>query len=339
MSVPLPGPRPAPRPAPGWEQDLERLLAGAELAEPEDWQLMRGQRYLDQGARITPLLGDRSAMALLKHRYLRVDPVTLRLEPAERWAQAQEYLRLRLPSTAPGGNPNDVRTLYRLGDRVAFLHMSKNVKHRSCPGRPTVATDASLGPMQRLDGTGSGERAVGLGMVDCVGRFSVFQYPVTPQEYRAPYAPNLAELRALGLGLRSRATLGSPRLILTDNLAAVYRVRRWQRGDLGIPVWARASEGALKTVAWVNPMHLWRLAEKFAHPQAQVEVRWVAGHRGHLLNEGADAVARLMRTTRLPDRFPEYRHTPRGRQKKLVEKLTGLAVDFARAYDHADCGE
>ena len=103
-----------------------------------------------------------------------------------------------------------------------------------------------------------------------------------------PSAVLVAELRAVAFLLERQSNL--PSLLLLDSAVALGYLKSWQAGDVTrMPVGYSLRErwgGESKTPTLV------RLANLMAsHPGVQTE--HVAGHRGHPLNEAADALASL----------------------------------------------
>ena len=83
---------------------------------------------------------------------------------------------------------------------------------------------------------------------------------------------------------------GLPSLLLLDSASALAYLRSWQAGDI-----SRMPEGYSLRERWGGDSEtptLVRLAKIMAkHPGIKTE--HVAGHRGHPLNEAADALASL----------------------------------------------
>lgn len=103
-----------------------------------------------------------------------------------------------------------------------------------------------------------------------------------------PSAVLVAELRAVAFLLERQGNL--PSLLLLDSTLALGYLRSWQAGDI-----ARMPDGYSLRERWGGESRtptLVRLASLMAsHPGIKTE--HVAGHRGHPLNEAADALASL----------------------------------------------
>jgi ribonuclease HI len=94
----------------------------------------------------------------------------------------------------------------------------------------------------------------------------------------------IAELRAINEAVRKLPYRHLT--ILTDSLAALDMVRRWTVGDDVLPA-GYTTERSSGVAGLVKAQRRIR-----AH-QDRIDVQWVKGHRGDLLNEGANALARL----------------------------------------------
>jgi ribonuclease HI len=102
-----------------------------------------------------------------------------------------------------------------------------------------------------------------------------------------PSAVLVAELRAVAFLLERQG--GLPSLLLLDSTLALGYLRSWQAGNI-----TRMPDGYSLRERWgeAKTPTLVRLAELMAmHPGIKTE--HVAGHRGHPLNEAADALASL----------------------------------------------
>lgn len=170
-------------------------------------------------------------------------------------------------------------------------------------GPITVATDGSIR-----------SRQAGFGWLASSGEHGLDGFVASSK--RVGTNPVLvAELCAIG-----SAVCGLPRhrlTVLSDSRAAVAMVNRWRRGDFVLPAeYPLAASGSdLNMVAVQRRIH----AER-----SRIRVRWVHGHCGEPLNEGADALARLASRYRRGDRDlteAEYRR-----------RAAGIAKGFAAAY-------
>ncbi len=125
----------------------------------------------------------------------------------------------------------------------------------------------------------------------------------------------VAELCAIG-----SAVCGLPghRLtVLSDSRAAVAMVNRWKRGDFVLPAEYPVVESG-------SDRNLIAMQRRIHAARNRIALRWVHGHCGEPLNEGADALARLASRYRRGDRDlneDEYRR-----------RAAGIAKSFAAAY-------
>ncbi|GAA2435946.1 hypothetical protein GCM10009856_53610 [Mycolicibacterium llatzerense] len=125
----------------------------------------------------------------------------------------------------------------------------------------------------------------------------------------------VAELYAIG-----SAVYGLPRnrlTVLSDSRAAVAMVNRWKRGDFVLPAEYPVVESG-------SDRNLIAMQRRIHAERSRIKLRWVHGHRGEPLNEGADALARLASRYRRGDRDlndDEYRR-----------RAAGIAKGFAAAY-------
>lgn len=129
----------------------------------------------------------------------------------------------------------------------------------------------------------------------------------------------VAELCAIG-----SVVCGLPRhrlTVLSDSRAAVAMVNRWKRGDFVLPAEYPVAESGVD-------QNLIAMQRRIHAERNRITLRWVRGHRGEPLNEGADALARLASRYRRGDRDlndDEYRR-----------RASGIAKGFAAAYRRAD---
>jgi ribonuclease HI len=150
--------------------------------------------------------------------------------------------------------------------------------HGRIPGytteHATVASDAGV----------NGAR-VGLGWLSDTGHWGASGHRY-PTEFSGIDAVTIAELRAVAHAWRHIQPSG-PVTLLLDSQAALSYLRRWLKGEQVLPpsyqVAYRADGEAPSLVG---------LAEALAG-RTNVTVRWVEGHTGHGLNEGADSLAKL----------------------------------------------
>ncbi|GCB01822.1 RNase H family protein [Mycolicibacterium sp. NCC-Tsukiji] len=125
----------------------------------------------------------------------------------------------------------------------------------------------------------------------------------------------VAELCAIG-----SAVCGLPRhrlTVLSDSRAAVAMVNSWKRGHFVLPAEYPVAEPT-------SDRNLIAMQRRIHAERSRVTLRWVRGHCGEPLNEGADALARLASRYRRGDRDltdDEYRR-----------RAAGIAKGFAAAY-------
>jgi hypothetical protein len=103
-----------------------------------------------------------------------------------------------------------------------------------------------------------------------------------------PSAVLVAELRAVAFVLERQHDL--PSLLLLDSAPALAYLRSWQAGDI-----TRMPDGYSLCERWGGDSKiptLVRLAKVMAE-RPGIKTERVAGHRGHPLNEAADALASL----------------------------------------------
>jgi ribonuclease HI len=139
-------------------------------------------------------------------------------------------------------------------------------------GTVTVATDGSVRG-----------RCAGFGWLASSGDYGLAGYRSSSK--RVGTQPVLvAELRAIGA-----AVCALPRrhlTVLSDSQPAVAMVDRWKRGEPTIPANYPAEE--------TDRDHGLHAARRRIYVERdRIELRWVPGHSGDPLNEGADALARL----------------------------------------------
>lgn len=144
---------------------------------------------------------------------------------------------------------------------------------RAVDGAPvTVATDGSVR-----------QRHAGFGWLASSGDYGLAGYWLSTK--RIGTQPVLvAELRAIGA-----AVSALPRhhlTVLSDSQLAIAMVNRWKRGEPVMPADYPAEEPERE--------HCLHAARRRIYVERdRIELRWVSGHSGDPLNEGADALARL----------------------------------------------
>ena len=144
---------------------------------------------------------------------------------------------------------------------------------RAVDGGPvTVATDGSVR-----------QRHAGFGWLASSGDYGLAGYRSSSK--RVGTQPVLvAELRAIGA-----AVSALPRhhlTVLSDSELAIAMVNRWKSGEPAMPADYPAEEP--------DRDHCLHAARRRIYVECgRIELHWVQGHSGDLLNEGADALARL----------------------------------------------
>ena len=124
----------------------------------------------------------------------------------------------------------------------------------------------------------------------------------------------LAELSAIDDAVRSLRR--HPLIVLTDSTAAKTLVEAWMDGRDAHPSGFRGPAG--------DQLPLAQMREVIHDSRDRLEFRWVRGHSGDPLNEGADALARLAsRYVRGDSGLTVEEYAQRGK---------GLAVSFAEEF-------
>lgn len=149
---------------------------------------------------------------------------------------------------------------------------------RKRAGPLIAATDASLTQNCRL---------MGAGWLCTDGRWGMAFHSV-PRRFPRKMDSDLCELAAAGLMLRRCEDGGFPDLVVLDNLNAVRWLQAWQAGSRGTPAGAEVIVPGMAVAGVPETMRLCRRAQgvRFEH---------VYGHRGHVLNEAADMLAKIAR--------------------------------------------
>ncbi|MEP9415776.1 RNase H family protein [Gordonia sp. VNQ95] len=132
----------------------------------------------------------------------------------------------------------------------------------------------------------------------------------------------VAELRAIDDAVR--AIRHAPLTILTDSRLAVTMVRKWAAGITVLPDGYTTDRGN-------GPAGLVQAQRRIQTHRDRIDIVWQPGHRGHLLNEGADALARLASRRLTPgnDLTNDEYH----------RRAQGLADGFADAFRAEHVGE
>ncbi|MEH1124840.1 RNase H family protein [Micromonospora sp. CPCC 206061] len=138
-----------------------------------------------------------------------------------------------------------------------------------------LATDASVAGTK-----------LGLGWLSNQGHYGALFQRHPESRIVGSDSTTIGELRAVAYALRHIRPSGRF-LLLVDSRAAGSFLGRWLEGDLTLP------SGYPTTRPSPAPPSLVRLAGFLACGAGHVDVRWVPGHKGHPLNEGADSLAKL----------------------------------------------
>lgn len=171
------------------------------------------------------------------------------------------------------------------------------------PGSITVATDGSVRRSH-----------AGFGWLSDSGAFGLAGYRSSSKRDGRD-SVLVAELCAIG-----DAVGGLPRrklIVLTDSRRAAEMVNRWKLGDEVMPAEYPTKDPGAKR-------NLYDLQRRIYAERRRIELRWVRGHCGEPLNEGADALARLGSRFRRGDQDldeDEYRR-----------RAAGIAKGFAAEY-------
>ncbi len=144
---------------------------------------------------------------------------------------------------------------------------------RAVDGGPvTVATDGSVR-----------QQHAGFGWLTSSGDYGLAGYRSSSK--RVGTEPVLvAELRAIGA-----AVSALPRhhlTVLSDSQHAIAMVNGWKRGQPAMPAEYPAEQPAREHCLYAARRRIYAERDR-------IEIRWVPGHSGVPLNEGADALARL----------------------------------------------
>ncbi|MFZ2242573.1 MAG: hypothetical protein WAV90_23995 [Gordonia amarae] len=94
-------------------------------------------------------------------------------------------------------------------------------------------------------------------------------------------------------------------------------MNRWKSGDNALPR-GYTTERAVGIAGLVEAQ---RRVRKHRN---RIDIQWIRGHDGHLLNEGADALAKLARRYRLPGSGLT--------ESEYHRRAEGLADSFASAF-------
>ncbi len=157
------------------------------------------------------------------------------------------------------------------------------IRHPIPAGPVIFGTDGSVDHNHHF-GHGVGW-VTGWGFLATDGRYGCGKIPqFTPKA--GPDMAQIAELRAVWHAIGSEVLAGGPVIVLTDSENAVATLTAWQAGSTKMPAGYTGSTG--KRVPTLE-----RLRRAVAKHPDHLTVQHVHGHRGDLLNEAADALARL----------------------------------------------
>jgi ribonuclease HI len=163
-------------------------------------------------------------------------------------------------------------------------------------------------PLVAATDAGVRSRTFGYGYLVCDGRYGLGGHQVGPDSEMGSEYVCVAELQAVVL-LVSRFGVDAPIKVLIDNDRALRLLLRWQGGDTSVmPNGYKGSD--------LRP-----LAKRLSGTD-RIAFGSVKGHSGHVLNEAADSLARLV-IRRLDGRWIG----------DLTEKADDIAAAFAAAWN------
>jgi ribonuclease HI len=176
-------------------------------------------------------------------------------------------------------------------------------------GFGTMRSPGSRGVVVATDGSvrdiGKRRAHVGAAYLDDAGDWWM-EWRLHPKHLPSAHLALHAELRAI----RNAETKHlHPVTIWSDCADAVELVKRWKSGDM-IPIPGYCGRSLV------------HFARRLRDKPDRVEVKWLRGHHGHALNEGADTLARLASRAH-KDRLP------RG---EVRERASGIAEAFTAAF-------
>ncbi|WP_307786926.1 RNase H family protein [Mycolicibacterium mengxianglii] len=160
-------------------------------------------------------------------------------------------------------------------------------------------------------------RFTGYGWVASTGDFGLRGFPHAAWQVGGS-AVLIAELRAINDAVR---TLPRRHLtVLTDSRPAIAMLQKWMVGDDVLPA-GYTSERRSGVAGLVE------VRERIRLQQRRIDLRWVPGHSGELLNEGADALARLA---------SRYAKGETGLSRaEYRQRAAGVAEAFSQAFQEA----
>ncbi len=220
-----------------------------------------------------------------EHRVCRQVADTLRTAAlCLRYGEAPTALELLRAAVDAAGQPGHGHPVTRGGWPPGVTH-GRVERWADRPGRLVAATDASCS-----------READGYAYVVSDGRWGVRGRPARRRRLTDAVRVVCAELRAVAL-LLSRVEPDRPLEVVVDSREALTYLQRWRTGDRDVlpPGYdPRPRPGG-------RPATLTRLAARVA-AQPDLVFRHVKAHRGHPLNEAADALSTMARR-RVTERF------------------------------------
>lgn len=183
---------------------------------------------------------------------------------------------------------------------MSSVHVSGQV--RTCTAGPLVfGTDGSVAT-RRVHGLWQ----TGWGYLSTHGHYGAGWCQQTPEQGGA-VPSTVAELRAVACAVTPHLPQ-APVAVFLDSADAVDLLAEWRSGHQRMPAGYRGSQR--------HTPRLLRLAGLVAAYPDNLHVCWVRSHAGHLLNEAADALARIG-ARRLLDRVD--RNVMQARAHRLAE--------------------
>jgi ribonuclease HI len=181
---------------------------------------------------------------------------------------------------------------------------------------PTAAVAVDEGPRPGLtvatDGSAA-HRRIGWGWLAVDGQHGYGSASPSRRSCATHSLAVLAELR--GISAAIDGVPGRDLLILTDSRAAITLVREWIAGGDRVPPGYPTTQ--LGASAMGGLLRIQKQVRRDAH---RIDIRWVRGHAGDPLNEGADSLAKLAR-----------RHAE-GTWGFTAEEIPGRARSIAEAF-------